>query len=309
LRHARELNAFNEGVQQRGMNQIRNILASIGTSLRLLTYNKVGFTGFVGVVAIVLLSYVGPYFWPLERGAHLGSIYEPPSAQHWLGTDDQGQDVWAQIVNGGRDVIYVSVIAALVSTFIAVTFGTLAGFAGGWIDNLITGITDIFLTIPRLILLAVLATFITLTNVTFLGVLLGALAWPTLLRAVRAQTLSLKERDFIEAARALDLGTPHILFREMVPNMMAYIVISFTLGMTSAIYDQVALIFLGLVPFSASNWSVMISWGWNHGALFFKNSVWYIMAPVVAIALLQLAIITMARSLEMVFNPRLRAGG
>jgi peptide/nickel transport system permease protein len=126
---------------------------------------------------------------------------------------------------------------------------------------------------------------------------------------VRAQTLSLKERDFIEAARALDLGTRHIIFREMVPNMMSYIVISFTLALTTAIYDQVALIFLGLVPFSGSNWSVMISWGWNHGALFFKNSVWYIMAPVVAIAVLQLAIITMARSLEMVFNPRLRAGG
>jgi peptide/nickel transport system permease protein len=274
-----------------------------------LAYNKVGFAGFLGVLAIVLLSYIGPYFWPIERGANVGAIYEPPSAEHWLGTDDQGQDVWTQIVNGGRDVIYVAVVAALFSTFIAVFFGTLAGFMGGWVDSLIVAIADIFLTIPRLPLLAVLATFIRLTEMTFLGVLLGALAWPALLRAVRAQTLSLKERDFVEAARALDLGTPHIIFREMVPNMMTYIVISFTLGMTNAIYDQVALIFLGLVPFSASNWSVMISWGWNHGAFYFKNSVWYIMSPVVAIAVLQLAIITMSRSLETVFNPRLRSGG
>jgi peptide/nickel transport system permease protein len=256
-----------------------------------------------------MLSYIGPYFWPLEQGANLGSIYEPPSAQHWLGTDDQGQDVWAQIVNGGKSVIYVAFIAAIVSTVIAVGFGALAGFVGGWVDSLIVAITDIVLTIPRLPLLAVLAAFVKLTELTFLGVLLGLLAWPALLRAVRAQTLSLKERDFIEAARALDLGTRHIIFREMVPNMMTYIVISFTLSMTNAIYDQVALIFLGLVPFSASNWSVMISWGWNHGALFFKNSVWYIMSPVVAIALLQLAIITMSRSLETVFNPRLRTGG
>ncbi len=290
------------------MNIIRNILSSLGTSLRLLTYNKVGFAGFLCVVAIVLLSYVGPYFWPLERGANIGAIYEAPSAQHWLGTDDQGQDIWAQIVNGGQGVIYVAVVAAIVSTFIAITFGALGGFVGGWIDGLIVAITDIFLTIPRLPLLAVLAAFVKLTEVTFLGVLLGLLAWPALLRAVRAQTLSLKERDFIEAARALDLGTRHIIFREMVPNMMPYIVISFTLGMTNAIYDQVALIFLGLVPFSASNWSVMISWGWNHGAMFFKNSVWYIMSPVVAIAVLQLAIVTMSRSLEIVFNPRLRAG-
>lgn len=291
------------------MTAVRDFFGSLGTTLRLLTYNKVGFAGFLGVIAIVMLSYIGPYFWPLERGANLGSIYEQPSAQHWLGTDDQGQDVWRQIVNGGQSVIYVAVIAAIVSTVIAVGFGALAGYVGGGVDSLIVAITDIVLTIPRLPLLAVLAAFVKLTELTFLGVLLGLLAWPALLRAVRAQTLSLKERDFIEAARALDLGTRHIIFNEMVPNMMTYIVISFTLSMTNAIYDQVALIFLGLVPFSASNWSVMINWGWNHGALFFKNSVWYIMSPVVAIALLQLAIITMSRSLETVFNPRLRSGG
>lgn len=291
------------------MQQISHLLKGIGTSLRLLTYNKVGFAGFLGVVAILLLSYVGPYYWPVERGAKLGEIYEPPSANHWLGTDDSGKDIWVQIVNGGRDVIYAATVAALISTAIAVTFGSLAGFLGGWVDVVITFITDVFLTIPRFPLLAVLATFVKLNNMTFLGILLGVLGWTFLLRSVRAQILSLKERDFIEAARALDLGTNHIIFREMLPNMMTYIVISFTLGMTNAIYEQVGLIFLGLVPFSESNWSVMINWGWNHGALFFKNSIWYIMSPVVAIVLLQLSIITMSRSLEVIFNPRLRAGG
>jgi peptide/nickel transport system permease protein len=290
------------------MNIIRNLLSSLGTTLRLMTYDKVGFIGFLGVVFIVLLSYLGPYIWPIQTGANIGQIYEPPSAQHWLGTDDSGKDIWVQIVNGGQGVIYVAVVAAMISTSIAVTFGGLAGFLGGWVDSVIVAITDIFLTIPRLPLLAVLATFITFNSITFLGILLGVLGWPFLLRAVRAQTFSLKERPYIEAARALDLGTPHIIFREMLPNMMTYIVISFTLGMTNAVYEQVALIFLGLVPFSESNWSVMINWGWYHGAMFFKNSVWYIMAPVVAIALLQLAVITMSRSLELVFNPRLRSG-
>jgi peptide/nickel transport system permease protein len=288
---------------------LQNTFQSVGTTLRLLSYNKVGFVGFLGVLAILLLSYVGPYFWPPESGADLDAIYAPPSAEHWLGTDDTGKDVWVQIVNGGRDVIYTAVIAALISTVIAVTFGSLAGFIGGWVDSIIVAITDIFLTIPPFPLLAVLATFVKLNNMTLLGVLLGVLGWPFLLRAVRAQTLSLKERDFIEAARALDLGTNHILFREMLPNMMSYIAISFTLAVTNAVYGQVGLIFLGLVPFSSSNWSIMINWGWNHGALFFKNSVWYIMSPVVAIALLQLSVITMSRSLETVFNPRLRAGG
>jgi peptide/nickel transport system permease protein len=288
---------------------LNDTLGSIGTTLRLLAYNKVGFVGFLGVVAIVLMSYIGPYFWPVQIHASVDEIFESPSAMHWLGTDDAGKDNWVQIVNGGKDVIYAGVIAALISTAIAVTFGSLAGFLGGWVDSVVVAITDIFLTIPQLPLLAVLATFIKLDNMTLLGVLLGVLGWPFLLRAVRAQTFSLKERDFVEAARALDLGTWHIIFKEMLPNMMTYIVISFALGFTGSIYAQVALILIGLVPFSSSNWSLMISWGWNHGALFFKDSVWYMMSPIVAIALLQLSVITMTRSLEVVFNPRLRAGG
>ena len=288
---------------------INDTLSSIGTSLRLLAYNKVGFVGFLGVLAIVLLSYIGPYFWPVQVRASVNEIFESPSANHLLGTDDAGKDNWVQIVNGGKDVIYAGAIAALISTAIAVTFGSLAGFLGGWVDSVVVAVTDIFLTIPQLPLLAVLATFIKLDNMTLLGLLLGVLGWPFLLRAVRAQTFSLKERDFIEAARALDLGTWHIIFKEMLPNMMTYIVISFALGFTGSIYAQVALILIGLVPFSSSNWSLMISWGWNHGALFFKDSVWYMMSPIVAIALLQLSVITMTRSLEVVFNPRLRAGG
>lgn len=287
---------------------LANLFDSVATSFRLLTYNKVGFVGFLGVAVIVLLSYFGPIIWPLEANPDIGQIFEPPSASHWLGTDDSGKDNWVQIVNGGKDVIYAALIAALVSTAIAVTFGSLAGFLGGWTDTIVVAITDIFLTIPTFPLLAVLATFIKLNNFTLLGMLLGVLGWPSLLRAVRAQTLSLKERDFVEAARALDLGSTHIIFREMLPNMMTYITISFALAFTGAIYGQVGLILLGLVPFESSNWGVMISWGWNHGALFFKDSVWYIMSPIVAIALLQLCVITMTRSLEMVFNPRLRAG-
>lgn len=288
---------------------VGNFLRSLATTLRLLTYNKVGFVGFLAVVAIIGLSFIGPYFWPPSIGTNIGEIFEPPSAAHWLGTDDSGKDNWMQIVNGGQDVIYTALVAALVSTFIAVTFGALAGFLGGWIDAVIMMITDIFLTIPTIALLAVLAAFIKLNNFTLLGLLLGVLGWPSLLRAVRAQTLSLKERDFIEAARALDLGAGHIVFQEMLPNMMTYIVISFALAFTGAIYGQVGLILLGLVPFESNNWGVMIAWGWDHGALFFKDSVWYIMSPIVAIALLQLSVITMTRSLEIVFNPRLRSGG
>ena len=277
------------------------------TFVRLLSYNRVGFIGFLVVVFMVLLSYAGPLIIELDTKTKIDKIYITPTMEHPLGTDHQGRDIWSQIVNGGKDVIYVAFLAALISTTIAVVFGTMSGFIGGWVDSAIMAVTDIILTIPQFPLLAVLAAFISLNSLTFLGILMGLLNWPTLLRALRAQALSLKQRDFIEAARALDLGVWHIVLREMVPNMMPYIVVSFALGMTFAVYQQAGLVFLGLVPISAGNWSVMIQLAWVRGAIFYKDSVWYIMAPIIAIAILQLAIISMTRSLELVFNPRLRA--
>lgn len=289
------------------MEAITNFLQGMGKSLKLLTYNKVGFAGFLVVIAIVLMTYVGSRFIELDTKTKVTQVYITPTWENPLGTDHQGRDVWSQIVHGGKDVIYVAFIAALLSTTIAVTFGTLSGFVGGTIDSVIMALTDIILTIPQFPLLAVLAAFISLNSLTFLGILLGLLSWPALLRAVRSQALSLKQRDFIEAARALDLGIWHIVFRELVPNMMPYIVVSFALAMTGAVYAQAGLVFLGLVPISASNWSVMTQLAWVRGAIFFKDSVWYIMAPIIAIALLQLSLITMTRSLELIFNPRLRA--
>ena len=288
-------------------NIFESVWKGFRTGVRLLAYNKVGFAGFLVVVFVVLLSYVGPVFIELDTKTKIDKIYITPTVEHPLGTDHQGRDIWSQIVNGGKDVIYVAFLAALISTLIAVVFGTMSGFIGGWVDSAVMSVTDIILTIPQFPLLAVLAAFISLNSLTFLGILMGLLNWPTLLRALRAQELSLKERDFIEAARALDLGVWHIVLREMVPNMMPYIVVSFALGMTFAVYQQAGLVFLGLVPISAGNWSVMIQLAWVRGAIFYKDSVWYIMAPIVAIAILQLAIISMTRSLELVFNPRLRA--
>ena len=280
---------------------------SLGKTLRIMSYSKVGFAGFLFVVAIVLISYIGPLFIELDTKTKVDKIFQQPTAEFWLGTDHQGRDIFSQIIHGGRDVIQVAAVAGLLSTIIAVTFGTLAGFAGGWVDNIVSSIADIFLTIPQLPLLLVIASAVKLNNVTLLGVLLGLLGWPALLRAIRSQALSLKERDFVEAARSLDLGTWHIVFREIVPNMMTYIIISLALAMTGAIYAQVALVLFGLVPFSGSNWGVMLSLAWTKGAVFNPNSVWYIMMPVAAIVLLQLSIVTMTRSLELVFNPRLRS--
>jgi peptide/nickel transport system permease protein len=277
--------------------------------VRLLSTRPVGLAGFVGVVFFVVLAFIVPLLVPVNTTVDVTAIYAPPSFAHLLGTDYQGRDVLNQIIHGGRDILVVAFVAGLISTVIAVTFGALGALLGGWVDGVIMALTDVWLTIPRVPLLVVLATLLRLNNIVLVAVLVGLLAWPSLLRAVRAQVLSLKEREFIEAARALDLSLAHIIFNELLPNMRSYIAISFILAMTQAIYAQAGLIFLGLVPLSGTNWGVMINLAWTRGAIFFRDSLPYILSPVLAIALFQLSLVSLASALEDIFNPRLRSAG
>ncbi|MDH7485327.1 MAG: ABC transporter permease [Anaerolineae bacterium] len=295
--------------QRTGIEWLRDFLRGIGSFLKLIASNRVGLLGFIMVIFFIVLSTVGPRFVPLDTKTKVTQIYVPPSREHPLGTDHQGRDIWSQIVHGGKDILYVAFLTGLISTFIGVVLGSLSAIIGGGFDSLMTTLADIWLTIPQFPLLAVLAGFIRLDSLSLLALILAVLSWAGLFRAVRAQVFSLKERDYVEAARALDLGLRHIVFSEILPNMMSYIAISFTFAMTSAIYAQTSLVFLGLVPISTSNWGVMISLAWTRGAIFSKDSIYYIMSPIMAIALLQLALVWMGRSLEAVFNPRLRAGG
>lgn len=274
--------------------------------LRLLATRPVGLAGFIGIVFFLLLAFVAPVFVPLTNDPSLLEIYETPSAAHPLGTDFQGKDVLNQIVYGGRDILTVAILAAFFSTFIAITFGSIAATVGGRLDTIILAITDVTLTIPKLILLIAVAAILRPTSFIFLAIILGLLQWSSLLRQVRAQVLSLKERDYVEAARSLDLGLPHIVFREILPTMRSYIAINFILAMTEAMYAQVGIILLGLVPLSGSNWGIMLYFAQGQGALFFRDSIWYILSPIVAIALVQLSLTSFATALEDIFNPRLR---
>lgn len=275
--------------------------------LRLLLRRPVGLAGFTGVTFFVLLTYVVPFFVPLQNTTDLSVVYQPPSLAHPLGTDYQGRDVLNQIVYGGRDILTVAFLAAFFSTLIAVTFGALAATVGGRTDTAIRAVADVALTLPQLILLIVIAAIFRPNNFVVLAIILGGLQWAGLLRQIRAQVLSLKERDYVEAARSLDLGLFHIIFREMLPNMRSYVVIHFILAMTSAIYAQVGIIILGLVPLSGQNWAIMLYFARDQGALYFRDSLWYILSPILAIVLFQLSLVSLASALEDIFNPRLRA--
>ena len=268
----------------------------------------VGLLGLIGVASFIVLAYVVPLFVPLRNAVDIANVYRTPSLEYPLGTDFQGRDVLNQIIYGGRDILSVAFLAAFFSTAIAVTFGSLAATLGGKIDTFVLAVADIVLTVPHLIVLIVVAAIFRPDGFLILALLLASLQWAGLLRQVRAQILSLKEREYVEAARSLDLGLFHIIFREMLPNMASYIAIHFIFAMTGAVYAQVGLIVLGLVPLSGANWGIMLYFAQSQGALYFKDSFWYILSPILAISLFQLSLVALASGLEDVFNPRLRAG-
>jgi peptide/nickel transport system permease protein len=276
--------------------------------LRYLRRDKIGAAAFAVFAVFVLLALFGPLFTAPETTTNLSELYSQPSREHILGTDYAGHDIFIQIVRGARSVMLVGALAALMSTVLAVTLGALSALIGGPVDSAVLLLADVVLTIPYIVFLGVLAVFVKLDSPILLAFIIAAVSWPTLLRAVRAQVLSLKEREYVEAARVLDLGTGHILFREVLPNMTSFIVINFVIAMTNAIYGQIILYFFGLVPLEGDNWGLMIQWAFTKGAIYFQNSLWYIMSPIVAICLLQLSLVLIARSLEEIFNPRLRAG-
>ena len=273
--------------------------------LKIIVHNKAGLIGFIGLSIYIFMAIAGPYIVPLDTIPKPEQRYLPPSWEHPLGTDFEGKDIFSQIVNGARDVLFVAFLAGTITVLIATVLGSIAGFKGGLWDNVIMAVDEILLTIPQFPLLSVLAALTRLDNFT-LALVIGVLSWPALARAIRSQVLSLKERDFIEAARALGLDAKHIVFTEIMPNLMSYIVVSWILSMTGAVYSQVGLVFLGFVPFTSHNWGVMINLAWTWGAIYYKNSVWYIISPIMAITGFQLSAILFSRALEEIFNPRLR---
>src|SRR5207248_1886798 len=173
-----------------------------------LARNRAGLVGFAVFAILVITAFVGPVFVPQTLPTDVRAIYQAPSWQHLLGTDSEGRDILIQMINGGQSIIVVGAVAALISTLISITFGALAAYLGGVVDNVVMLVADVVLTLPQIVLLAVLATFIRLNSPWLLAAIIALLSWPTLLRAVRAQVLSLKEREYVEAARVLDLGVP-----------------------------------------------------------------------------------------------------
>ncbi len=282
----------------------RNFWRGVGRVMRRKPSRMVG----VGIVALfVLMGIFGPLLYPNPLPRDDNALYASPSWAHPFGTDFEGTDVLALVVTGTRYVLLAGLTTAVITVALGTAIGLLAGFHRGRWDTVLMRLTDLQLTIPGLPLLLVLSTVWKFTSPVEMGVVLGLLGWGGIARAVRSQSLSLRERGFIEAAKGLGLSTRHIIGRELLPSMAPYIAMNMLIAVTGAIYAQVGLFFLGVLPFDANNWGVMLNLSvFGGGALSSTAALPYLLAPLLAILLLTLGIVLVVDAMDEIFNPRLR---
>jgi peptide/nickel transport system permease protein len=234
------------------------------------------------------------------------NAYQGPTWANPLGTDALGQSILSELVVGTRPVILVGFLAAIMTVAVGVVVGLVSGYLRGIPDGVLMRITDVFLTIPGLPLIIVIASLVRTTSPFVLAAILSITGWAGLARAVRSQALSLRTSDFVEAAKLQGMSLPNMVGRQLLPNVGPYVAINFCLAVTGAIYAEVGLFVLGVAPVSGTNWGSMINQAMSQGALYTSQSILYLFAPMVAIVVLQVGFVFFSRALDSVFNPTLR---
>jgi peptide/nickel transport system permease protein len=237
---------------------------------------------------LFLFSYVGPLIYRHSATKiHLLSANANPSAQFPLGTDSLGHNVLAQLMLGGQSSLEVGFAAASVSMVIGTLYGMASGLAGGWVDAVMMRIVDIMLSIPTIFILMFLDVVFQ-PNVLVMILILSSTAWLTVSRIVRGEVLSIKNQLYVEAARALGLGTWRIMLRYLLPNYIGTVLVAATLQVANAILVMAGLSFLGLgLPPQIPSWGGMLFDGMNY---IFQNSWWLIYPPGIAILVSQVSI-------------------
>ncbi len=263
--------------------------------------------GFIIILLFTFMGIFGPYLYPAQLPINPNAIYAPISWQYPLGADFEGTSNLALVITGARYVLFAAAMGAVFTVAFGTILGLCAGYFIGWTDSVIMRITDFILTIPSFPLLVVLSTVWNFGQPVAMGFVLGITGWGGLARAVRSQTMSLRERGFIEAARGLGLSPLYILFREILPNVGSYIAMNLLLSVTGSIYAEVGLFFLGVVPFQVNNWGVMLNLAvFSAGAMSSPQALPYLLSPMLAILILTLGIVLFLDALDEMFNPRLR---
>jgi peptide/nickel transport system permease protein len=229
------------------------------------------------------------------------ALTEPPSAAHWLGTDDLGRDVLTRVIYGSRVSLQVGIITTVIAVLVGVTLGLVCGYFGGWVDDLIMRVVDAIQAFPSLVL-ALAITAALGPNIGNAMIAIGVVAIPGMARLTRGQTLSVRERDFVAAARVLGIPAWRILFRHIWPNVTAPIVVQATLLMAGSILAEAGLSFLGVgVTPPTPSWGSML----RTGSQYIEVAPWIAFAPGTAIFLTILAFNSVGDGLRRALDPRL----
>ena len=236
--------------------------------------------------------------------------YQPPNDIVWLGTDQGARDLFSRLWWGTQVTILIGLLASLLSMGLGVFIGLIAGYYGGWVDELLMRITDFFLVLPTLVLALILAAYFreaTGGQITTLNVILviGIGLWSTTTRLVRSQVLSLKQRQFVERARAVGAGNTRIVWYHIFPNAFSLVFAEAILTISVAILSESFLSFIGLGPRDAITWGRMIEDADRNSAIE-QGLVWWIISPGLAIVMVVLAFTLLGYALDEIFNPRLR---
>jgi peptide/nickel transport system permease protein len=260
-----------------------------------------------GVIIVFVVLAVGapiiapfsPYMFPAP-----GRPYSVPDRTFLLGTDNLGEDILSEIIYGGRVSITVGLIVAFLSTGLGTLVGILAGYYMKTIDEILMRTTDMVLILPALPLMIILAAYLG-PSIRTVIIVLTITAWPSVARVVRSQTLTLRERPFVDSARVAGASDLRIITKLLFPNLASIIAANAVLMVTTAVVGEAALDFIGLGDITVVSWGTMLYWAQSYAL--FNGAWWWVVAPGVCIVLVGLAFVLISVSIENVFNPRLRS--
>jgi len=269
---------------------------------------KIGLTLLAMFGMMALCSFIPPLIDPMYQPM-IGVDPEitcstGPSIKHWLGTDFMGRDILSQLLAGARVAFMVGVSAAFMSIVLGTAIGMTAGYMGRFTDTLLMRLADMIMVMPTLLVVLILAALFGQLNIWTIVLIIALFRWPGVSRVIRAQTLSLKQRPFIEAAKVAGASHVRIIFRHIMPNVLPLAFLYMTFRVTSAIIIEAALAFLGFGDPSTVSWGMMLQWVWKTGHMF--NAPYWLLPPGICISLITLSFYMLGRAMDEVLDPRLR---
>jgi peptide/nickel transport system permease protein len=291
------------------MNPIGNGYRNTAQALRTVCRYPSGAAGLGVVVLFLVLALAAPWIAPygafeIVYGPDQAVMrLSPPNSGNWFGTTNQGMDVFSQLLWGSRVALLVGLLSALGSVIAGTTIGLVSGYFGGWVDEVLMRATDIAFGIPFLpFALVVIA--IASPSLPLVILLVILFLWRTTARVIRAQVLSLKERPFVWAARAAGAGDAHILFRQILPNVLPISFLYMAIGVQTGIMLEAALSFLGFGDPNVQSWGIMLNAAFRAGAM--RSAWWWVLPPGLALSMFTIAVFMITRAYEDRLNPQLR---